>query len=400
MSAVLLNREGFAMPADGWYQVAPLGEFGHAQAGVVQVVDLAACEAMAKRFADEAKAADFAGLLIDFDHFSLDGEKRSEAAGWITALEARGEGSGDGVQGSGGDGENAQRATPHAQLSMAGGAGLWAKIRWSDVGEAAVKGGRYRFLSPVWRREDCEELGNERLRPMRLLNAAVTNDPNLKGIRPLSNRGESLTVGTKGTDGTSMANAGERRYRWVLGDNKEHCSVCARKAGKVHTKAEWAEIGGACLGACHCHLEEVANENRSEGGKIANVGWTDAARAAALRIRQLKAQLRADAKKKEVQQQDDAGQRRTAPWSKPPKKWSDDYVDPRERVWTGGTPDFDESTGKYRSGRGPSDRLRKLGLVYAPKPPVGPDGRLPPAKGFVRPAPLAAGAGSERRRRR
>jgi hypothetical protein len=62
-----------------------------------------------------------------------------------------------------------------------------AAIRWTDTGEAAVKGGRYRFLSPVWAKSDCEDLGNDRLRPVRLLNAAVTNDPNLKGILPLSN---------------------------------------------------------------------------------------------------------------------------------------------------------------------------------------------------------------------
>ena len=100
MSALLINRDGgFAMPADGWYQLAPLGEFAHAQAGVVQVVDRAACEAMAGRFAEEARTPNFAGALIDFDHFSLDGEKRSKAAGWITALDARCEGSGFGVQG-------------------------------------------------------------------------------------------------------------------------------------------------------------------------------------------------------------------------------------------------------------------------------------------------------------
>ena len=97
MSALLLNRDGgFVMPADGWYQLAPLGEFAHAQAGVVQVVDQAACEAMAGRFSEEAQAPNFAGALIDFDHFSLDGEKRSKAAGWITALDARCEGSGFG----------------------------------------------------------------------------------------------------------------------------------------------------------------------------------------------------------------------------------------------------------------------------------------------------------------
>ena len=72
MNALLLNRDGFQMPTDGWYQVAPLGEFAHAQAGLVQVVDPEACAAMVNRFADEAKAANFAGLLVDFDHFSLE----------------------------------------------------------------------------------------------------------------------------------------------------------------------------------------------------------------------------------------------------------------------------------------------------------------------------------------
>ncbi|MDD5708792.1 MAG: hypothetical protein PHR35_22990 [Kiritimatiellae bacterium] len=56
-----------------------------------------------------------------------------------------------------------------------------------------------------------------------------------------------------------MANAAEQRYRWVLGDNKEPCPVCAGKAGKVHTKAEWERVGGACMGSCHCRLETVGD---------------------------------------------------------------------------------------------------------------------------------------------
>ena len=40
------------------------------------------------------------------------------------------------------------------------GAGLRALIRWSDRGEEAVKGGRYRFLSPVWSRDDCQTIEN------------------------------------------------------------------------------------------------------------------------------------------------------------------------------------------------------------------------------------------------
>jgi phage I-like protein len=156
---LILNRN-FELPADGWHQLAPLGEFPHAAAGIIQVIDAAACTLMVGAFETvKNSSGNFPGLLIDFDHFSLDAAKHSEAAGWITDLKL-----------------------------MPNGGGLFAQIRWSDTGEAAVKGGRYRFLSPVWAKSDCEDLGNDRLRPVRLLNAAVTNDPNLKGILPLSNR--------------------------------------------------------------------------------------------------------------------------------------------------------------------------------------------------------------------
>ncbi len=160
---LILNRD-FKMPDDGWYQLAPLGEFPHAVAGVIQIVDAESCVAMVARFKADAAVPNFAGLLVDFDHFSLDDRARSEAAGWIMDLSSRE-------------------------------TGLWANIRWSDVGEEAVKGGRYRFLSPVWARSDCVDLGNGRVRPVRLLNAAVTNDPNLKGLVPLANASTALSAG-------------------------------------------------------------------------------------------------------------------------------------------------------------------------------------------------------------
>ena len=180
---LILNRN-FELPADGWHQLAPLGEFPHAAAGIVQVIDADACLRMVAAF-ENARAAseNFPGLLIDFDHFSLDAEKRSEAAGWITDLKF--------VPQSQSEIGTRQSAIP---------SGLFAAIRWSDTGEAAVKGGRYRFLSPVWAKGDCEDLGDNRLRPVRLLNAAVTNDPNLKGILPLSNRApfDSATLDSTG----------------------------------------------------------------------------------------------------------------------------------------------------------------------------------------------------------
>lgn len=158
--SVLLNRDEagvFKIPEDGWYHVAPLGEFLHPDSGIVQVIDNESVVAMVNRFAKDAKEENFPGLLVDFDHFSQDVEKPSEAAGWIESLENRND-------------------------------GLWAKIRWSDIGEAAVKGGRYRLVSPVWKQDDCEKLTNGRMRPKRLDTVALTNDPNLKGLTPLSNR--------------------------------------------------------------------------------------------------------------------------------------------------------------------------------------------------------------------
>jgi hypothetical protein len=294
MNALLLNRDGFQMPADGWYQVAPLGEFAHAQAGLVQVVDPEACTAMVNRFADEATGVNFAGLLVDFDHFSLDGEKRSEAAGWITGLEYRGR-EAEGCRLKADSGDNSQVAN----------GGLFAKIRWSDVGEVAVKGGRYRFLSPVWARSDCVDLGNGRVRPVRLLNAAVTNDPNLKGMQPLSNRhqasgdsrqgGESETSTAKdardakkgmvnaggsaagAAAATGPVKAGEPRFKWVLGETMDgrHCPSCTAVAGQVHTMAEWDAAGVRpggdglfCQGNCKCRL---APTNEVAVGVLVNV---------------------------------------------------------------------------------------------------------------------------------
>ncbi|VGO14629.1 hypothetical protein PDESU_03194 [Pontiella desulfatans] len=178
---LILNRN-FELPDDGWYQLAPLGEFPHNAAGITQLIDAAACTRMVSAFENaRGQSENFPGLLIDFDHFSLDAEKHSEAAGWITDLTFR-------------------NSSPSADLcSPSSGSGLWAAIRWSDVGEAAVRGGRYRFLSPVWARTDCEDLGDNRLRPVRLLNAAVTNDPNLKGILPLSNRAKDASFENSST---------------------------------------------------------------------------------------------------------------------------------------------------------------------------------------------------------
>ncbi len=152
----LLSKD-FTLPADGWYQLTPEGEFLHKPTGILQVVDTAACEAIVSDFTARAAAPDFGGVLVDYDHFSMDPERPSEAAGWIMETQHR------------------------------PGSGVWARIRWTDEGEKAVTGGRYRYMSPVWMPADCETLAPDKLRPLRLKNAALTNAPNIVGAAPLSN---------------------------------------------------------------------------------------------------------------------------------------------------------------------------------------------------------------------
>jgi len=58
------------------------------------------------------------------------------------------------------------------------------KPRWSGSGLTAVTNGEYRFVSPVWFKEDCEDLGGDRMRPLKLSDAGLTNQPNLRGLVP------------------------------------------------------------------------------------------------------------------------------------------------------------------------------------------------------------------------
>lgn len=144
-------------PGEGWYHLVPKGEFPHRESGVIQVVDAEALTAMLNRFNAEASAPGFRGLLVDQEHFSYDTNKSSEAYGWVR--------------------EVANRAN-----------GLWGRIEWTPLGQAAVEGRQYKSLSPVWFPRDLETLGEKRARPTRLDAVGLTNMPNLQGMIPLSNR--------------------------------------------------------------------------------------------------------------------------------------------------------------------------------------------------------------------
>ncbi|MCO6401353.1 MAG: hypothetical protein J5I99_09015 [Verrucomicrobia bacterium] len=156
--------------ANKWHLIVPKGEFPH-PAGVVQVIDDMAVSAMAAAFDPQRK------VLIDFDHYSeLTNAQRakvreagiqlpSEAVGWVTAVKA------------------SER-------------GLLAQIETTPLGEKKLANKEYRFLSPVWRREDCARIGGDRVRPLVLSKIGLTNEPNIKAIPELvANRGTERLIG-------------------------------------------------------------------------------------------------------------------------------------------------------------------------------------------------------------
>lgn len=166
MNARILNRAG-QLPADGWHQIEVTGEHLNPVAGVVQVIDVKAVDSIVNRFAAAAAEAGetFAGVLIDQEHFSLDPEKSSEAFGWLKEVRNR-------------DGQ------------------LEGRIDWTDIGEPAVKSGRFKFFSTVYDKANVEQVGSRKIknrafpavRPLALDGLALTNKPNNRGGRPISNR--------------------------------------------------------------------------------------------------------------------------------------------------------------------------------------------------------------------
>ncbi|HYE32536.1 MAG TPA: phage protease [Methylomirabilota bacterium] len=201
----ITNRDSktgeYSLPADGFYQLSPIGEFPHSEGKVVQVVDREAVQAMVNRFAEDSKQPGFVGLLVDYEHFSYDTSKKSEAAGWLTALENRED-------------------------------GLYGKIDWTPDARAELTSGKYRFISPTWLASDVKYLGNRKVRPVRLDRAGVTNTPRLAGLAPLSNR----------SGGQSELHQGEA---WEQDNNSmQKLALMAAALGLAATATEEAVLAG------------------------------------------------------------------------------------------------------------------------------------------------------------
>lgn len=167
---VLIANRDFKLPADGWMQLfaygevpAPIENPDGKEVPVVQVLDAQAADAVVASVQAEAAKPNFGGVLVDFEHFSLDPTKESRAAMWIDEAQKRAD-------------------------------GVWVKSRITNSGRAALEGGDYRFISPVLDFPTKTYRKGERVRPVGLCCAGLTNDPRIKGGVPLSNRQTAATA--------------------------------------------------------------------------------------------------------------------------------------------------------------------------------------------------------------
>ncbi len=166
MNPQILNRESTAPRVPTWQQIEASGEHPAllGDERVVQVIDEAAIRNIVAEWDRDMRAPHFDGLLVDADHLSHDPAHSTEAKAWLVDAEIR-------------DGE------------------LWGLLDWTDTGAEAVRGKRWKYFSTEYAAGDLEDLGAgpdgvRRVRPRKLAGLSLTNRPNNRGGRPITNRNQ------------------------------------------------------------------------------------------------------------------------------------------------------------------------------------------------------------------
>lgn len=90
-------------------------------------------------------------MVIDYEHQTLSGME-APAAGWITKLINKGKD------------------------------GIWAAVEWTEKARRYLLNKEYKYVSPVFSKRISDN------RVLRLINVALTNQPNIDGMVPLVNR--------------------------------------------------------------------------------------------------------------------------------------------------------------------------------------------------------------------
>lgn len=127
-------------------------------------------------------------MVIDYEHQTIaDPPVEAPAAGWIKKLVNR------------------------------GAEGIWAVIEWTEKAKQYIANREYRYVSPVFLKRISDN------RVIRLINVALTNQPNIDGMVPLANK-----LGFEGDTNTKEATMKELwKLLGLSEDAKEEAAVAA-----------------------------------------------------------------------------------------------------------------------------------------------------------------------------
>ena len=174
MKTITLEElEPMEQPGDGWYHIESWGDHPKPTADgkmYVQVIDDDAVRAIVDAGVPEE------GLLIDVEHVSVTGDRDTRAYGWVREL---------------------------AALPTEVGLQLCARIEWTPLGLPLVRDRIYKHFSTVYSLDLCADLGGGRVRPLKLVGLALTNQPNNPGQRPITNS-QAAPINDNKTQNTNM----------------------------------------------------------------------------------------------------------------------------------------------------------------------------------------------------
>lgn len=209
MNPQILNRESIAPRSSSWQQIEVKGEHPAAlgKRRVVQVIDDEAIKLINDEFRTHAADPDFDGVLVDADHLKHDMSQKTEAYAWLMNTEIR-------------EGQ------------------LYGLLEWTDLGAGAVHNRRYKFFSTEYDAEDLKDLGSGKVRPTRLAGLSLTNVPNNKGGKRITNRkaGDAEQTQTK-NDNDMKAIAGKLGLPEEATEDEIIAAIASlmEKAGKAET---------------------------------------------------------------------------------------------------------------------------------------------------------------------
>ena len=153
-------------PGDGWYMIEANGEHPTTLENgkqIIQVLDNAAMLDLCRNWEKE--------LLVDKDHLSRNPDNDTAAKSWM---------------------KNPAIWEDNWKYHLC----VWQE--WTPTGLNLIEGKEYKHFSTEYEPETMESLGGNRYRPHRLVGLALTNRPNNRGQRPITNResGKPITDNT------------------------------------------------------------------------------------------------------------------------------------------------------------------------------------------------------------